>query len=133
VPRGSYPAVSPVTWLAPIMPVRQAVQSACDWGDGMVQEAVRVVNITLTDNSIEPRVVEVPANYPIKFVVRNAGACRHQYALPGIPEFSIDVLPGQTATETFTFVNVGRFEVVSNEDEDQKHGLRGELIVEALF
>lgn len=115
------------------MPIRQAVQSGWDWGDGMVQEVVRVVNITLTDNSIEPRVVEVPANYPIKFVVHNAGACRHQYTAPGIPEFGIDVLPGQTATETFTFVNVGRFEIVSNEDEDQKHGLRGELVVEALF
>lgn len=99
----------------------------------MVQEAVRVVNVTLTDNSIEPRVVEIPANYPIKFVVRNAGASRHQYAAPGIPGFSVDVLPGQTTIETFTFVNVGRFEVVSNEDEDQKHGLRAELIVEALY
>jgi heme/copper-type cytochrome/quinol oxidase subunit 2 len=99
----------------------------------MVQEAVRVVSVTLTDNSIEPRTVRVPANYPIKFVVHNAGACRHQYAVPGIPDFSIDVLPGQTTTEVFTFVNVGHFEVVSNENEDQKHGLRGELIVEALY
>lgn len=99
----------------------------------MVQEAVRVVNVTLTDNSIEPRVVMVPANYPIKFVVRNAGSCPHQFAVPAVPGFSIDVLPGQTTTETFTFVNVGQFEVVSNDDDDQKHGLRGELIVEALY
>jgi len=99
----------------------------------MAQQAVRVINVTLTDNSMEPRVVRVPANYPIKFVVRNDGACRHQYAVPAVPGFSIDVLPGQTTTDVFTFVNVGQFQAVSNDDDDQQHGLRGELIVEALY
>lgn len=99
----------------------------------MVQEAVRTINLTLTDHAIEPRVVRVPANYPIKFVVSNQGACPHQYAVPSIPGFSIDVLPGQTTTRIFTFVNVGQFQVVSNNDQDQEHGLRGELIVEALY
>jgi len=102
-------------------------------GGAVAQQAVRTVNITLSNNAIEPRVVRVPANYPIKFVVRNAGSCRHQYAVPAVPGFSIDVLPGQTTIEIFTFINVGTFLVVSNDDEDQKHGLRGELIVEALY
>lgn len=102
-------------------------------GGVMAQPAVRTINVTLEDHGIEPRIVRVPANYPIRFVVHNAGACSHQYAAPAIPGFSIDVLPGQTTTETFTFVNVGRFEVVSNDDDDQQHGLRGELIVEALY
>ncbi len=99
----------------------------------MAQQAVRVVNVTLSDNAIEPRIVSVPANYPIKFVVQNGGSCPHQYAVPAIPDFSIDALPGQTASMVFTFLNVGRFEVVSNDDDDQAHGLRGELIVEALY
>lgn len=99
----------------------------------MAQPAVRVVNITLNDNAIEPRVVRVPANYPIKFVVYNGGARAHQYAVPAVPDFSIDVLPGQTATSTFTFLNVGEFPAVSNDDDDQARGLRGELIVEALY
>jgi len=99
----------------------------------VVQEAVRVVNVTLTDSAIEPRSIAVPANYPIKFVVRNAGSCPHQFAVPAIADFSVDVLPGQTNTATMTFVNVGRFEIVSNNDDDRLRGLRGELIVEALY
>ncbi|HLH71751.1 MAG TPA: cupredoxin domain-containing protein [Chloroflexota bacterium] len=99
----------------------------------MVQEAVRVVNVTLTDNAIEPREILVPADYPIKFVVRNLGACRHQLTAEGIPDFSIDVLPGQTRMETFTFTNVGRFLLESKTDSDAQHGLRGELIIQTFI
>ncbi|MGH2461405.1 MAG: cupredoxin domain-containing protein [Chloroflexota bacterium] len=99
----------------------------------MAQPAVRVVNVTLSDNGLEPRVVRVPANYPIKFVVENVGSRRHQYAAQAIPDFSIDVLPGQTSSCIFTFLNVGEFEAVSNDDDDQAHGLRGKLVVEVLY
>ncbi|HUX88788.1 MAG TPA: cupredoxin domain-containing protein [Chloroflexota bacterium] len=99
----------------------------------MVQEAVRVVNVTLTDNAIEPRTILVPADFPIRFVVRNTGACQHQLAAEGIPEFSIDVLPGQTRMVTFTFVSLGQFPLVSKFDDDAQHGLRGELIIQTLI
>ena len=99
----------------------------------MAQPAVRVVNVTLSDNAIEPRTIMAPANYPIQFVVRNTGSCKHQLVSPSIPGFSIDVLPGQTCVDTFTFVNVGTFEVLSCDDDDAQHGLRGELVIETFL
>ncbi|HVB96109.1 MAG TPA: cupredoxin domain-containing protein [Chloroflexota bacterium] len=99
----------------------------------MVQEAVRVVNVTLSDDAIEPRTVLVPADYPVKFIVCNTGAGQHQLTAEGIPDFSIDVLPGQTRMVTFTFVSVGRFALLSKFDDDSQHGLRGELIIQTLI
>ena len=75
----------------------------------------------------------VPANNPIQFVVRNTGSCKHQLVSPSIPGFSIDVLHGQTCVDTFTFVNVGTFEVLSCDDDDAQHGLRGELVIETFL
>jgi|GEM_PF-4114219 len=99
----------------------------------MVQPAVRVMRVTLTDNAIEPREIFVPANSPIRFVVENQGSREHQFAIPGA-NYSLDkVIPGQTQTATWTFVDVGQFEVVSKNDRDQENGMRALLIVENLL
>ena len=99
----------------------------------MVQPAVRVVRVTLTDNSIEPREIYVPANYPIRFVVENKGGNEHQLAIPRA-RYSLDnILPGQTRDVTWTFVDVGQFDVVSNNDHDQENGMRAVLNVENLL
>lgn len=97
----------------------------------MVERAARVIDVILSDNAIQPRTIRIPASWPIRFVVHNVGSYPHQFAVPAIPELSIDVRPGQTVLETFIFANAGRFEVVSNHDDDQRRGLRGELVVEA--
>jgi hypothetical protein len=47
--------------------------------------------------------------------------------------YSVDVLPGQTRDVVWTFVDVGRFEMVSRYDDDERRGLKGELIVETLI
>ena len=99
----------------------------------MVQPAVRVVRVTLTDNAIEPREIYVPANYPIRFVVENKGGKEHQLAIPAA-RYSLDnIIPGQTQTATWTFVDVGRFEILSDYDCDKENGMRALLIVENLL
>ncbi len=98
----------------------------------MVQPAVRTIRVTLSDQAIEPHLIQVPANYPIKFVVENRGGSTHQFAIPRAG-YSVDVLPGQTCEVTWTFVDVGRFEVVSAADRDRQRGLKGELVVETFL
>lgn len=99
----------------------------------MAQPAVRVVRVTLTDNAIEPRQIYIPSNYPIRFVVENKGGREHQFAIPQA-QYSLDnILPGQTREVIWTFVNVGHYEIVSCFDQDQSHGLRAELIIDALL
>ncbi len=98
----------------------------------MVQPAVRRVRVVLSDVGMEPHEIMVPANYPIRFDVENLGEKTHQFAIPHA-EYSIDVLPGQTRSVVWTFVDVGRFQIVSRYNDDEQHGLRGELIVETLI
>jgi heme/copper-type cytochrome/quinol oxidase subunit 2 len=98
----------------------------------MAQPAVRTIRVSLTDHAIEPREIQVPANYPITFVVENTGSRKHELAVPDAG-YSVDVLPGQTCAVTWTFVDVGEFQTVSRDDEDQRHGLKGKLLVETLI
>ncbi|HEX5415597.1 MAG TPA: cupredoxin domain-containing protein [Chloroflexota bacterium] len=99
----------------------------------MVQPAVRVVRVTLTDNAIEPREIYVPANYPIRFSVQNQGGTERQFAIPHA-KYSLDnILPGQTREATWTFVDVGQFEMVSRNNCDQENGVKAVLIVENLL
>ena len=44
----------------------------------MAQPAIRSVRVTLSDNGMEPHEVQLPANYPIRFIVDNVGAQIHQ-------------------------------------------------------
>jgi uncharacterized cupredoxin-like copper-binding protein len=98
----------------------------------MVQPAVRTIKVTLSDNAIEPHLIEVPADYPIRFSISNVGSTRHEFAIPH-EDYSVDLLPGQSTDVTWTFVDVGRFEVVSRDDDDREHGLRGEIEVQTLM
>ena len=98
----------------------------------MAQPAIRSVRVTLSDNGMEPHEIQVPANYPIRFSVDNIGAQIHQLMIPQA-RYSVDVLPGQTRDVVWTFVDVGRFEMVSRYDDDERRGLKGELIVETLI
>jgi heme/copper-type cytochrome/quinol oxidase subunit 2 len=99
----------------------------------MAQPAVRTVDVTLTDDRIEPRQIWVPANYPVRFVVENKGGRSHQFMIPSRGYGIQEVLPGQTREAVFTFVDVGTFEIVSCDDDDQTHGLRAELVVQNLL
>src|SRR5258708_17195197 len=98
----------------------------------MVKPAIRSVRGIRSDDSLEPHEIDVPANYPIRFNVQNVGSQVHQFMIPA-EDYSVDVLPGQTCDVVWTFVNVGRFEIVSRYDDDVRHGLKGELFVETLI
>jgi heme/copper-type cytochrome/quinol oxidase subunit 2 len=98
----------------------------------MVQPAVRTIRVTLTDHAIEPNAILVPANYPIKFVVENSGSRNHEFAIPQAG-YSVDVLPGQIWDVTWTFIDFGEFEIVSRDDDDATHGLKGKLTVRTLI
>jgi heme/copper-type cytochrome/quinol oxidase subunit 2 len=100
--------------------------------NAMAQPAVRSVRVSLGDDGMEPHEIQIPANYPIRFEITNSGSNPHEFAIPAA-SYAIDVLPGQTSTVVWTFVDVGRFQIVSRDGDDERHGLRGELIVESLF
>jgi heme/copper-type cytochrome/quinol oxidase subunit 2 len=95
------------------------------------QPAIRTVRVRLTDTAIEPNVVQVPADYPIRFIVTNAGSNNHQLAFPHA-QYAVDVLPGQTSQAVWTFVDVGEFDMCSLDDDDAQRGLKGRIIIETL-
>jgi uncharacterized cupredoxin-like copper-binding protein len=98
----------------------------------MVQPAIRTIRVTLTDDAIEPRSIMVPADFPIRFVITNAGSREHEFAIPH-EDYSADLLPGETREVTWTLVGEGTFEIVSRDDDDAAHGLKGKITVEAVI
>lgn len=99
----------------------------------MVQPAVKVINLSITDQGLEPKQLFAPGNEPIRFVVQNRTARKYQFAIPSGNYRINDILPGETKEATFTFVNVGHFEVFCRPPEGSEPTFRGDLDVQVLY
>lgn len=99
----------------------------------MVQPAVKVLDVTIDERGMEPRTFYVPGNEPVRFVVHNRTGRRYEFAIPSANYQINDVLPGQTQEATFTFVNVGTFDVVCRSAEGAQNTFNGQLVVQVLY
>lgn len=97
------------------------------------EQAVKTIDVRVTESGMEPRTITIPPNYPIRFVIQNATSQNQQFRIPAC-DYGIDqILPGQTREVTWTFVNVGRFEIVSGSGNAAGAGPRGELVIQAAY
>jgi hypothetical protein len=118
-----------------MLPLRRAGQSSIrdSMGGNMVQPAVKVLNIAITPQGLEPRTVAAPVNEPIRFVVENRTGSFYQFAIPAA-DYRIDnILPGQTREATFTFVDVGTLEIDCRPPNAAQPTFHGQLTLQALY
>lgn len=99
----------------------------------MVQPAVKVLNVTINEQGVDPQTLYAPGNEPIRFVVQNRTGRPYEFAIPAADYRIADVPPGQTRDATFTFVNVGTFDVVCRPTGGSGPTLQGHLVVQVLY
>lgn len=99
----------------------------------MVQPSVKVINLAITSQGLEPRTLAVPGNEPVRFVVQNRTGNKYQFAIPAANYRIDDILPGQTREATFTFVNVGTFEIDCRPPSANEPTFHGQLMVQVLY
>ena len=99
----------------------------------MAQPAVKVLDVAIDERNLEPRTFYVPGNEPVQFVVHNRTARRYEFVIPQANYQIADILPGQTKEATFTFVNVGTFDVICRCAEGAQYNFTGQLIVQVLY
>ncbi|NIT56936.1 MAG: hypothetical protein GWN00_12080 [Aliifodinibius sp.] len=86
------------------------------------------ISITLSEFSIEPNEVTVPAG-EVNFTVQNIGALEHNFEIEGVQEKIDFVLP--TETETLeTTLSAGSYVLVCTVEGHREAGMVGTLIVE---
>lgn len=99
------------------------------------QAAPATVTLTLTEFSISPASITVPAGEPVTFVVTNAGGAQHNIEIEleaqGIEQrlFATNLMPGETRQATFTFPVAGEWEMYCPVDGHRGLGMEGTILV----
>ena len=106
------------------------------------------INVTLTDFEFTPNTFTVPAGAQISFIAVNNGAVEHSFVImklgheikakftdadmPNIYWGELSVMPGQTATDTFTAPSEpGTYQVLCHMSGHFEAGMVAKLIVVA--
>lgn len=87
----------------------------------------KTVNIEMVDIAFKPNTATIPANTPVKFVLKNTGALPHNFSIDKL-HISVDVDPGKTGEVTIN-APAGTYQFYCNVPGHKEAGMVGTLTV----
>lgn len=89
----------------------------------------RRVEVTLSEYTVKPALIEVEVDTRLTLVITNAGDKVHELAVDHYGFEVEDIQPGQTAELTFVTLDKGRFDLACFLPGHYEAGMRAELVV----
>ena len=87
------------------------------------------VELSMSEYTIEPREITVPAGGRVRLVVHNRGQLAHELVIAGLPFALTDIRPGDRVTVVFATPAPGSYEFACHHADHDERGMRGRLVV----